>query len=145
MRRLFVCTCVFFACSMKYLLLFTSDLEALENYTGTPFLHSDSDILLDSPDQDDIGNCSPLMYVVQHLKCSILTEPSVSLFNPFSSWVFCWCHQRISIRWRETTVMLFFHIVAPFRFRKDSNLSCSVSLLRCCGESNCVSSHTQVG
>ena len=68
---------------MKYLLLFTSDLEALENYTGTPFLHSDSDILLDSPDQDDIGNCSPLMYVVQHLKCSILTEPSVFLFNPF--------------------------------------------------------------
>ncbi|WVZ72832.1 hypothetical protein U9M48_021253 [Paspalum notatum var. saurae] len=30
------------------------DLEALENYTGTPFLPSDSDILLDSPDQDDI-------------------------------------------------------------------------------------------
>ncbi|CAL4952417.1 unnamed protein product [Urochloa decumbens] len=30
------------------------DLEALENYTGTPFLTSDSDILLDSPDQDDI-------------------------------------------------------------------------------------------
>ncbi|CAL4900464.1 unnamed protein product [Urochloa decumbens] len=30
------------------------DLEALENYTGTPFLASDSDILLDSPDQDDI-------------------------------------------------------------------------------------------
>ena len=83
MRRLFVCTCVFFACSMKYLLLFTSDLEALENYTGTPFLHSDSDILLDSPDQDDIGNCSPLMYLVHHLKCSILTEPSVFLFNPF--------------------------------------------------------------
>jgi len=68
---------------MKYLLLFPSDLEALENYTGTPFLHSDSDILLDSPDQDDIGNCSPLMYLVHHLKCSILTEPSVFLFNPF--------------------------------------------------------------
>ncbi|XP_062189730.1 uncharacterized protein LOC133892793 [Phragmites australis] len=30
------------------------DLEALENYTGTPFLPSDPDILLDSPDQDDI-------------------------------------------------------------------------------------------
>ncbi|KAF3328609.1 hypothetical protein FCM35_KLT05687 [Carex littledalei] len=30
------------------------DLGALENYTGTPFLPSDSDILLDSPEQDDI-------------------------------------------------------------------------------------------
>ncbi|KAJ3694610.1 hypothetical protein LUZ60_010090 [Juncus effusus] len=30
------------------------DLGALENYTGTPFLPSDSDILLDSPDHDDI-------------------------------------------------------------------------------------------
>ncbi|KAJ3701130.1 hypothetical protein LUZ61_004835 [Rhynchospora tenuis] len=30
------------------------DLGALENYAGTPFLPSDSDILLDSPDQDDI-------------------------------------------------------------------------------------------
>ncbi|KAL5228412.1 hypothetical protein ABZP36_016677 [Zizania latifolia] len=30
------------------------DLEALENYTGTPFLPSDSDILLDSPEQNDI-------------------------------------------------------------------------------------------
>ncbi|KAK3163240.1 hypothetical protein QOZ80_1AG0001150 [Eleusine coracana subsp. coracana] len=30
------------------------DLEALENYNGTPFLPSDSDILLDSPDHDDI-------------------------------------------------------------------------------------------
>jgi hypothetical protein len=68
---------------MKCLLLFTSDLEALENYTGTPFLPSDSDILLDSPDQDDIGNCSPLMYLFHQLKCSILTEPSVFLFNPF--------------------------------------------------------------
>lgn len=32
-----------------------ADLGVLENYTGTPFLPSDSDILLDSPDQDDIG------------------------------------------------------------------------------------------
>uniref|UniRef100_A0A0D9UYD3 Ectonucleotide pyrophosphatase/phosphodiesterase family member 3 n=1 Tax=Leersia perrieri TaxID=77586 RepID=A0A0D9UYD3_9ORYZ len=31
-----------------------ADLEALENYAGTPFLASDSDILLDSPDQNDI-------------------------------------------------------------------------------------------
>jgi len=30
------------------------DLEALENYAGTPFLPSDSDLLLDSPDHDDI-------------------------------------------------------------------------------------------
>ncbi|PKA55694.1 hypothetical protein AXF42_Ash011986 [Apostasia shenzhenica] len=30
------------------------DLGPLENYTGSPFLPSDSDILLDSPDQDDI-------------------------------------------------------------------------------------------
>jgi hypothetical protein len=38
--------------------IFTSDLEALENYAGTPFLPLDSDILLDSPDQDDIGKLS---------------------------------------------------------------------------------------
>lgn len=38
--------------------VFTSDLEALENYAGTPFLPLDSDILLDSPDQDDIGKLS---------------------------------------------------------------------------------------
>ncbi|XP_020096929.1 uncharacterized protein LOC109716059 isoform X2 [Ananas comosus] len=30
------------------------DFGALEDYTGSPFLPSDSDILLDSPDQDDI-------------------------------------------------------------------------------------------
>ncbi|XP_074273151.1 uncharacterized protein LOC141596802 [Silene latifolia] len=30
------------------------DLGALGNYPGSPFLHSDSDILLDSPEQDDI-------------------------------------------------------------------------------------------
>ncbi|KAG8067499.1 hypothetical protein GUJ93_ZPchr0005g15586 [Zizania palustris] len=30
------------------------DLAALENYAGNPFLPSDSDILLDSPDHDDI-------------------------------------------------------------------------------------------
>ncbi|XP_078174616.1 uncharacterized protein LOC144568223 isoform X3 [Carex rostrata] len=35
------------------------DLGALENYTGTPFLPSDSDILLDSPEQDDIGKFLP--------------------------------------------------------------------------------------
>lgn len=47
---------------------------------------------------------------------------------PRSGWhsgVFRWCHERISIRWGET-------IVKPFRFRKDSHLSCSsVSLLWC--------------
>lgn len=32
-----------------------SDLGALGNYPGSPFLHSDSDILLDSPEQEDIG------------------------------------------------------------------------------------------
>ena len=143
-----MCTCVFFACSMKYLLLFTSDLEALENYTGTPFLHSDSDILLDSPDQDDIGNCSPLMYLVHHLKCSILTEPSVFLFNPFFQLsILLMPSTDLNQMKRNHSDALFFHIVAPFRFRKDSNLSCSVTLLRCCGEPNCVSPspHTQVG
>ncbi|GJN35777.1 hypothetical protein PR202_gb24582 [Eleusine coracana subsp. coracana] len=30
------------------------DLSALENYTGNPFLPSDSDLMLDSPDHDDI-------------------------------------------------------------------------------------------
>ena len=33
-----------------------ADLGALGNYPGSPFLASDSDILLDSPEQDDIGN-----------------------------------------------------------------------------------------
>lgn len=32
-----------------------ADLGALGNYTGSPFLPSDSDILLDSPEQEDIG------------------------------------------------------------------------------------------
>lgn len=33
-----------------------ADLGALGNYPGSPFLASDSDILLDSPEQEDIGN-----------------------------------------------------------------------------------------
>lgn len=33
-----------------------ADLGALGNYPGSPFLPSDSDILLDSPEPDDIGN-----------------------------------------------------------------------------------------
>lgn len=33
-----------------------ADLGALGNYPGSPFLGSDSDILLDSPEQEDIGN-----------------------------------------------------------------------------------------
>lgn len=32
-----------------------ADLGALGNYPNSPFLPSDSDILLDSPEQDDIG------------------------------------------------------------------------------------------
>jgi hypothetical protein len=51
---------------MKYLLLFTADLDVLENYTGTPFLPSDSDILLDSPDHDDIGNRDSHPMYVSH-------------------------------------------------------------------------------
>lgn len=35
--------------------LHVADLGALGNYPGSPFLPSDSDILLDSPEQDDIG------------------------------------------------------------------------------------------
>ncbi|CAH8368473.1 unnamed protein product [Eruca vesicaria subsp. sativa] len=34
--------------------VYVGDLEGLGNYTGSPFLPSDSDILLDSPDQEDI-------------------------------------------------------------------------------------------
>lgn len=34
---------------------FAADLGALGNYPGSPFLTSDSDILLDSAKQDDIG------------------------------------------------------------------------------------------
>jgi hypothetical protein len=33
-----------------------ADLGALGNYPGSPFLPSDSEILLDSPEQEDIGN-----------------------------------------------------------------------------------------
>jgi len=40
---------------MKYVELF-ADLGALGNYPGSPFLPSDSDMLLESPDQQDIGN-----------------------------------------------------------------------------------------
>lgn len=32
-----------------------ADLGSLGNYPGSPFLPSDSDILLDSPEQEDIG------------------------------------------------------------------------------------------
>lgn len=41
------------------------ELGALGNSSGSPFLHSDSDILLDSPDRKDIGkkgNCHFLKY-----------------------------------------------------------------------------------
>ncbi|KAF8117849.1 hypothetical protein N665_0008s0190 [Sinapis alba] len=34
--------------------VYVADLEDLGNYTGSPFLPSDSEILLDSPDQEDI-------------------------------------------------------------------------------------------
>ena len=33
-----------------------TDLGALGNYPGSPFLPSDSEILLDSSEQEDIGN-----------------------------------------------------------------------------------------
>ena len=32
-----------------------ADLGPLGNYPGSPFLHSDPEILLDSPEQDDLG------------------------------------------------------------------------------------------
>lgn len=35
--------------------VYVGDLEALGDYTGSPFLPSDSEILLDSTDQEDIG------------------------------------------------------------------------------------------
>lgn len=77
---------------MKCLVLFTADLDVLENYTGTPFLPSDSDILLDSPDQDDIGNRGSvshptlerdvailLNFFLLFLQSSILLTPSTGL------------------------------------------------------------------
>lgn len=36
-----------------------ADLGALGNYPGSPFLPSDSDMLLESPDQQDIGSSKP--------------------------------------------------------------------------------------
>lgn len=46
-----------------------ADLGALGNYPSSPFLPSDSDILLDSPEQDDIGKqtVSKLFRGVNHL------------------------------------------------------------------------------
>jgi hypothetical protein len=35
--------------------MYVADLGALGNYPGSPFLPSDSEIFLDSPEQEDIG------------------------------------------------------------------------------------------
>lgn len=37
------------------MIFYFADLGALGNYPGSPFLPSDSEILLDSPEQEDIG------------------------------------------------------------------------------------------
>lgn len=43
---------------MKFMCHF-ADLGPLGNYPGSPFLPSDSEILLDSPEQEDIGKMNP--------------------------------------------------------------------------------------
>lgn len=40
--------------------MYIADLGALGNYPGSPFLPSDSEILLDSPEQEDIGKSQTL-------------------------------------------------------------------------------------
>lgn len=45
-----------------------ADLGALGNYPGSPYLRSESEILLDSPEQEDIGrNCFLLHYFCHFL------------------------------------------------------------------------------
>ncbi|EEF39078.1 conserved hypothetical protein [Ricinus communis] len=53
-----------------------ADLGALGNYPGSPFLPSDSEILLDSPEHEDIGNVN---YIYGILTC-ILAVISVHFF-----------------------------------------------------------------
>lgn len=47
-----------------------ADLGALGNYPGSPFLPSDSEILLDSPENEDIGNGVCIYYNI----LSLLTD-----------------------------------------------------------------------
>jgi hypothetical protein len=41
-----------------------ADLGALGNYPGSPFLPSDSEILLDSPENEDIGKGHCIFYII---------------------------------------------------------------------------------
>ena len=87
--------CYFFCC------YWPSDLSAPENYSGNPFLPSDSDLLLESPDHDDIGNFDHLFNVSVLKTLHYGTLDTVCCCA--SSWVFRWCHRRaISIRRGET-------------------------------------------
>ena len=41
-----------------------ADLGALGNYPGSPFLPSDSEVLLDSPENEDIGKGHCIFYII---------------------------------------------------------------------------------
>jgi hypothetical protein len=65
-----------------------ADLGALGNYPGSPFLPSDSEILLDSPENEDIGNGVCIYYNI----LSLLTD-----FSRFSSLTIQWWSHRKSL------------------------------------------------
>lgn len=67
---------------------FYADLGALGNYPGSPFLPSDSDMLLESPDQQDIGNVkyypgSPFLSSNFVIACSFEVQFMFDLTKPF--------------------------------------------------------------
>ena len=46
--------------------MYVAELGGLGNYPGSPFLPSDSEILLDSPDREDIGELLLLTGLLKH-------------------------------------------------------------------------------
>lgn len=46
--------------------MYVAELGGLGNYPGSPFLPSDSEILLDSPDHEDIGELLLLTGLLKH-------------------------------------------------------------------------------
>lgn len=63
------------------------DLGPLGNYPGSPFLHSDSDILLDSPDNEDLG-IDILFYFYNRLAVSLMLISKVKWFNLLWNFIF---------------------------------------------------------
>lgn len=66
-----------------YELSFYADLGALGNYPGSPFMQSDSDILLESSDQKDIGKCA---HTHTHMFICMYVLFLIFKFNQFGEW-----------------------------------------------------------